>query len=149
MQRDIGKSKHEGNPLKPQLITAELPMSLGNCTLRSSSHSRVALSLPTCLGNSALLKCRRNEREKSRLNDRSFDLQPTACTALATLSKRRSGVVPVTGARGQPTELDRHHIFLVCPARDNPQCLIRQRSLQPLGLIPRRAHPDVALLIGR
>jgi hypothetical protein len=39
----------------------------------------------------------------------------------------------VHGHADQLTELSRHHIFLVCPARDNPQCIIRQRSLQCLG----------------
>jgi hypothetical protein len=34
-----------------------------------------------------LQKCRRNDREKSRLNNRAVDLQPAACTALAALSK--------------------------------------------------------------
>ena len=45
--------------------------------------------------------------------------------------------------------LSRYHIFLVCPARDNPQRIIRQGSLQRLGLIPRRAHPDVAFFLRR
>jgi hypothetical protein len=38
-----------------------------NCTLRSSSHARVALSLPGAAATLALLKCRWNEREESRL----------------------------------------------------------------------------------
>ena len=55
--------------------------------------------------------------------------------------------MPVTGACGQPTDLGCDHIFLIGSARDNPQCIIRQRSLQCLCLIPRRAHPDVAFFL--
>ena len=36
-------------------------------------------------------------------------------------------------------------IFLVGTTGDNLERVIRQRSLQRLRLIPRRAHPDVAL----
>jgi hypothetical protein len=43
----------------------------------------------------------------------------------------------------------RRLIFLVDAARDDLQRIIRQRPLQRLGLIPRRAHPHVALFIGR
>jgi hypothetical protein len=43
--------------------------------------------------------------------------------------------------------LGRCLIFLVCPTRHDLQRIIRQRSLQRLGLVSRRAHPDVALLI--
>ena len=40
-------------------------------------------------------------------------------------------------------------VFLVRAARNNPDRVVGQGPLQRLGLIPRRAHPDVALLIGR
>jgi hypothetical protein len=50
----------------------------------------------------------------------------------------------------QPTQqLSRDHIFLVGPSHDDLKRLIRQRPLQRLRLTPRRAHPDIALLIGR
>ena len=46
-----------------------------------------------------------------------------------------------------------HHyanlVFLVRAARDNLERVIRQRPLQRLRLVPRRAHPDVPLLVGR
>jgi hypothetical protein len=41
-----------------------------------------------------------------------------------------------------------HPIFLLAPARDNLERVIPQRPLQRLRLIPRRSHPNVALLIG-
>src|ERR1700675_2497073 len=40
-------------------------------------------------------------------------------------------------------------IFLVHSTGDDLERVIRQRSLQRLGFIPRRSHPDVALLVGR
>ena len=40
-------------------------------------------------------------------------------------------------------------VFLVSATHDDLERIIRQRSLQWLGLIPRRAHPNVALLVGR
>jgi hypothetical protein len=40
-------------------------------------------------------------------------------------------------------------VFLVRAARYDLDRVVGQRSLQRLGLIPRRAHPDVALLIGQ
>jgi hypothetical protein len=39
-------------------------------------------------------------------------------------------------------------VFLICTSDDDLDCIVRQRSLQRLGLIPQRAHPDVTLLIG-
>jgi hypothetical protein len=38
-------------------------------------------------------------------------------------------------------------VFLVHTARDDPDRIVGQRPLQRLGFIPRRAHPDVALLL--
>jgi hypothetical protein len=38
-------------------------------------------------------------------------------------------------------------VFLVGAAGDDPDRIVGQRSLQVLGLIPRRPHPDVALLV--
>jgi hypothetical protein len=38
-------------------------------------------------------------------------------------------------------------VFLLRAASDDPARIIGQRPLQRLGLIPRRAHPDVALLV--
>ena len=43
----------------------------------------------------------------------------------------------------------RRPIFLVRPARYNFHGVVRQWPLQRLGFIPRRAHPDIALLVGR
>jgi hypothetical protein len=40
-------------------------------------------------------------------------------------------------------------IFLVRTAHHNPERIIRELPLQRLGLIPWRAHPNVALFIGR
>ena len=40
-------------------------------------------------------------------------------------------------------------VFLVRAAHHDLERVIRQRTLQRLGFIPRRAHPDVPLLIGR
>jgi hypothetical protein len=40
-------------------------------------------------------------------------------------------------------------VFCLGPARDDPERIIRQRPLQRLRLIPRRAHPNVTLLIRR
>jgi hypothetical protein len=42
-----------------------------------------------------------------------------------------------------------HPIFLVCPTRHDLERIIRQRPLQRLRLIPRRAQPHVAPLVGR
>jgi hypothetical protein len=39
-------------------------------------------------------------------------------------------------------------IFFVGPPRYNPQRIVRQRPLQRLCLVPRRAHPHIALFIG-
>jgi Phage integrase family len=43
----------------------------------------------------------------------------------------------------------RRLIFLVFTAHHDLQRIVRQRSLQCLCLIPRRAHPDLAFLVGR
>ena len=40
-------------------------------------------------------------------------------------------------------------IFLVGAARDDLQRFVRQRTLQRVRLVAGRAHPDVALLVGR
>jgi hypothetical protein len=40
-------------------------------------------------------------------------------------------------------ELGRRHIFLIGTTRNDPYGIIWRRSLQRLGFIPRRAHPDV------
>ncbi|MEH2563463.1 hypothetical protein V1289_003090 [Bradyrhizobium sp. AZCC 2289] len=40
-------------------------------------------------------------------------------------------------------------VFLVDSSRDDLERIIRQRPLQRLRLIPRRAHPDIALLVRR
>jgi hypothetical protein len=45
--------------------------------------------------------------------------------------------------------LSRRLIFLLRPTHHDPKRIIRQRPLQRLGLIPRRAHPNVVLLISR
>ena len=39
-------------------------------------------------------------------------------------------------------------VFFVCAAHHDLENVIRQRSLQRLRLIPWRAHPDIALLLG-
>ena len=38
-------------------------------------------------------------------------------------------------------------VFLVCASGDNPDRVIGQRPLQRLGLVPWRAHPNVALFV--
>ncbi|MCP1776034.1 hypothetical protein ABIF65_006797 [Bradyrhizobium japonicum] len=43
----------------------------------------------------------------------------------------------------------RRAILFIGPAHDDTERVIRQRWLQRLGLVPRRVHPNVALLIGR
>ena len=43
----------------------------------------------------------------------------------------------------------RRAILFVGPAHDDPERVIRQWPLQRLSFVPRRAHPDVALVIGR
>jgi hypothetical protein len=43
----------------------------------------------------------------------------------------------------------RRAVLLVGPAHDDPERVIRQWPLQRLGLIPRCAHSNIALLIGR
>jgi hypothetical protein len=40
-------------------------------------------------------------------------------------------------------------VFLLRPAHDDLECIIWQWPLERLGLIPRHAHPNVALLVGR
>ena len=40
-------------------------------------------------------------------------------------------------------------VRLVTPSGNDPQCVIQQRPLERLRLVPRRTHPDVALLICR
>jgi hypothetical protein len=42
----------------------------------------------------------------------------------------------------------RRAILLVSPTHDDPERVIRQWPLQSLGLVPRRAHPHIALLVG-
>jgi hypothetical protein len=42
---------------------------------------------------------------------------------------------------------DRCANFLVCAARHDLDGVVSQRPLQRLRLVPRRAHPDVALLV--
>ena len=57
------KFKHQQRPAKPQLITADhAPL---NCTLRSSSYPRLALSLPTCC-NADAIKMSQERRERVR-----------------------------------------------------------------------------------
>ena len=42
----------------------------------------------------------------------------------------------------------RRPVFLVRPSHHDLERIIRQWPLQRLRLVPRRAHPDIALLIG-
>jgi hypothetical protein len=51
------------------------------------------------------------------------------------------------GAGGANILLAGGLVLLVLSAHHDPQRIIRQRPLQRLGLIPRRAHPDVALFV--
>ena len=66
------------------------------------------------------------------------------------LALHRSGTrVAAPNARACERLLGRRPIFLVGPARYDLERLVRQRPLQRLGFVPRRAHPNVALFIGR
>src|SRR4029077_15931748 len=52
------------------------------------------------------------------------------------------------GPRLQCFESGCNPIFLVGTPHHNLEHVIRQWSLQPLRLVPRRTHPDVAFLVG-
>jgi len=51
-----------------------------------------------CVPLRGFQKCRRNDRENFRLNNRVVDLRPTACTALATLQGTQGGSCPFPGS---------------------------------------------------
>ena len=71
-------------------------------------------------------------------------------TAAITLAGSSSPLrsLPLFDLRPCQSDFTRGLVLFVGASRSDPQHLIRQRPLQRLGLIPRRAHPDIAFLIG-
>ena len=51
-----------------------------------------------------------------------------------------------SGARSKQPVNQRCHRIILAAGRDDPERAVRKRPLQRLGLVPRRAHPDVVFL---
>jgi hypothetical protein len=66
------------------------------------------------------------------------------------LHRRCTLLLAITASLTPPVMgLCRGAIFFVGPTGYNPKRVVRQRALQRLRLIPRRAHPDVPLFVRR
>jgi hypothetical protein len=82
-----------------------------------------------------------------------FAFGPSALAVLQSRSHWRSR--PVRARRlSEPHRTDRRRtcsrrrlVFLIGATGDDFQCIVGQRPLQRLRLVPRSAHPDIALLI--
>ena len=134
-----------GDPLKPQLITADHQAELHLAVVESPARRALDPDVLCWILN---VECRRNEREKSRLI--VWVAVPLvrwpARSRPSAPQRAQRGAVPVPRARGQLTDPGRDYIFLVGPARNDLEGIIGQRSLQCFGPIPRRTHPHVAFL---
>jgi ABC-type uncharacterized transport system substrate-binding protein len=68
---------------------------------------------------------------------------------MLVLNARGESDIEVAFSRMEFVILCRRLVFFIVTAHRDPERVIRQRSLQGLGLVPRRAYPNVTLLFGR